>query len=200
MEFLGSEPEQITEERRAVLDEVIQEVGRDEQALELNSRSLQQIKLQYPNDYALLLEKLWTIDNGNIRDLVSQDWKDAGVLFEHVYIIDEFTDDSRLAAELDLIGHGFGNGINKRKLFGYVFDGDHVHIFHDCPYSNRSCRCSFKKRFRGIKTKNNQQRRPLSNIGEDWLHIYLYYMLRKPGRQQIWCGGTCKGPFGSCKY
>lgn len=195
MEFVGSS-EPVTQERREVLDQAVQQVGDNAEVLEIGSRSLRQIKLLYPDDYEILLEKLYTIDDGLIRDVIQQDWTNAGYLFEHVYPIGEFTDCDRLAAELDSIGDGFGH----RKLFGYSFDPGHVHIYHDCPYSNRSCRCAFKRRFRGIKTKNQTQRRPCSELREEWLSFFIYYHLRKGGRQQSWCGGTRQRLVGACKY
>jgi hypothetical protein len=177
-----------------VLDEVIPTPGEVSEQLPISGLPLSEIKLQYPDHYEILLEKLYELDNGIVGKFVVQDWNNSGVLFEHVYPIGEFTDVVRLVEKLDSIGNAFGH----RALFGYTFDPKEVHIFHDCAYGNKSCRCAFKAQLPGIKTKVGINRKRCVEV--QWMPFLLYYLFRKRGPQKVWLGGVCQGPIGSCKY
>lgn len=193
MDGTGSISEPTTEGRCEVLDETVSTAG---EKLPISGLSLHQIELQYPDDYEILLEKLYDLDDGIVRKLMDQDWTNAGVLFEHVYPIDEFTDIARLTAELDR----FGNAFTHRRLFGYSFDAKDVHIWHDCSYGNSSCRCKLKIKFQNLKAKADAQRKPCGHIGEEWLPFCLYFLFRKRGNQKVWIGGACQGPSDQRKY
>lgn len=196
MAELGNSTNESTEGRCEILDQAVSTSSGGGESLPISGLSLHQIESQYPDDYAILLEKLYDLDDGIIGKLVQQDWNNAGVLFEHVYPIGEFTNRPGLAAALDTIGNAFKH----RRLFGYSFDPKEVHIWHDCPYSNRCCRCTFRNKLPELKTKIGATRRLLSNIGKEWLPFCLYFLFRKRGDQKVWIGGTLEGPFNKCKY
>jgi hypothetical protein len=188
--------EATTPGRCEVLDPSIQPATGVDFELPISGLPLSEIKRQYPDDYAILLEKLYDLDDGIIRKLVAKDWSNAGVVFEHVYPLGDFIDRNRLLEKLDSIGNAFGH----RALFGYTFDPKEVHIFHDCAYANKSCRCKFKGELAGIKAKIGAKRNRCADFDAEWLTFGLYYLLRKRGSQKIWLGGTCEGPPDSCKY
>jgi hypothetical protein len=177
-----------------VLDEALPAFGEVFDQLPLSGLPLSEVKLQYPNDYEVLLEKLYDLDDGIVGKFMAQDWTDAGVIFEHIYPIGEFTDIARLVEKLDSIG----NGLRHRALFGYSFDPKEVHIFHDCAYANKSCRCTFKAQLPGIKAKIGINRKRCSEV--QWMSFILYYLFRKRGPQKVWLGGICQGPVNSCKH
>ncbi|KAL3267303.1 hypothetical protein HHI36_011434 [Cryptolaemus montrouzieri] len=65
---------------------------------------------------------------------------------------------------------------------------DHVHVVHDCPYSNRSCRCAFKKFQEAEEDVRRLLRRPrrvqtLQN--RDWKNSVKYYSTQ--GRAIAYC-------------
>lgn len=67
-------------------------------------------------------------------------------------------------------------------FFFYVVEGDHVHVVHDCAYSNSSCRCAFSKTHefrRGVRPSLRRRRL----LGEfewiDWANVFIYFFLEK---------------------
>lgn len=73
-------------------------------------------------------------------------------------------------------------------FLGYVDDGDHIHIIHDCSYSQRTCRCRFREVLSqfGVFKRNERFVRSLADIEEsDWRRIFLYYFLSKRGIKQL---------------
>lgn len=80
--------------------------------------------------------------------------------------------------------------VSERKsgFLGYVDDGDHIHIIHDCSYSQRTCRCRFKEVLQqfGVFKSNERFVRSLSSVeATDWRRILLYYFLSKRGIKQL---------------
>lgn len=55
---------------------------------------------------------------------------------------------------------------------------DHIHIIHSCPYSNRSCRCSWLQNEEiqaNLRRKVRQRNRISSLGGDDWRNILYYF-------------------------
>lgn len=84
------------------------------------------------------------------------------------------------------------------KLFIWTDEGDHIHLIHDCPYSNGTCRCRI---FKGedFRFPLRSPMRRLRSIEEldriDWTNVLLYFILSKwPCESQIWIGGRLQGP------
>nr|AQN78648.1 putative protein 3 [Viltain virus] len=80
--------------------------------------------------------------------------------------------------------------VSERKsgFLGYVDDGDHIHIIHDCSYSQRTCRCRFKEVLQqfGVFKSNERFVRSLADIeAADWRRILVYYFLSKRGIKQL---------------
>ena len=73
------------------------------------------------------------------------------------------------------------------SLFFFVFESDHVHVVHDCPYSNCSCRCKWRKHpliVRNVRPRLRRQRgaaNTLLNLFtiDDWKAIFFYFIVRK---------------------
>lgn len=66
----------------------------------------------------------------------------------------------------------------KNELLLISLHGDHIHVIHDCPYTNGSCRC---KIFEGTKAEKHLRRRPAIRpyirgmSRRDWYYIVLYF-------------------------
>nr|QTE03950.1 MAG: nonstructural protein 1 [Phylloscopus proregulus ambidensovirus] len=158
--------------------------------LPISGWCISNVKSKYPDDYEDLLCKLRELDNGLIRKLENNNWKPNGHFYEHVIPITRFTDVEELYKILDTVG----NEEFKRQLFGYAFDGDHIHVFHDCAKSNGGCRCGWRKVNFPNSTKTKAgKREPLRFIGFNWLYIVLYFLYRKRGPQKIWINGILQG-------
>ncbi len=89
--------------------------------------------------------------------------------------------------------HEYGP-VHRGRLFFFVFEGNHVHVVHDCPYSNSSCRCSFAKttEFRRGLRPSLRTRRYLCDFDDiDWHHVFLYFVVSKGNveKREIWVDG-----------
>ncbi|GFR07575.1 initiator protein NS1 [Trichonephila clavata] len=91
-----------------------------------------------------------------------------------------------------------GNGSNfPGKLFGYSEEETHIHVVHDCPYSNRSCRC----RWRNHPGIRNALKKPIRRpkylrqfTWVDWIYIIIYfYVSKRSGQKKIWIDGRVRG-------
>ncbi|GBN73222.1 hypothetical protein AVEN_256141-1 [Araneus ventricosus] len=71
----------------------------------------------------------------------------------------------------------------------WVEEKTHIHIVHDCRYSNRSCRCKWKEHpyvRRGIKRSICRPKFISEFSLIDWINVFIYFLLLKwKGRQEI---------------
>lgn len=76
------------------------------------------------------------------------------------------------------------------QLFLYSHDPEkrHIHVVHDCKWSDRSCRCSWRRNLvYGIRKQSLQYNRPIRFINEQgWYDVYIYYILAKRSDREIW--------------
>lgn len=79
------------------------------------------------------------------------------------------------------------------KILLWTDEGDHLHIVHDCPFSNGQCRCYFKRGEEFRRDVRAPIRRPryISEMDElDWSNVFLYFILSKrESNSQVWIGG-----------
>ncbi|GFS56841.1 initiator protein NS1 [Trichonephila inaurata madagascariensis] len=90
-----------------------------------------------------------------------------------------------------------GNGLDfPGQLYGFVEEETHIHIIHDCAYSNRSCRCRWRNH-PGVRNAIKKPLRRPKYIRQfdwiDWIYIILYFYLSKRGGQKkIWINGRVR--------
>lgn len=99
--------------------------------------------------------------------------EDGGYYVSHVYGCGTEERANSLAQELALRARSFG-----RSFIGIIVHGDHVHSIHDCAYSNKSCRCTFKE-FPEAKIDLRRLLRKPPSIETlkrgDWENITIYF-------------------------
>lgn len=82
------------------------------------------------------------------------------------------------------------------QIFIWTDEGDHIHLVHDCPCSNGSCRCGIFKgeEFRGTFRTNLRGSRFINELDTiDWINVLLYFVYSKwPCESQIWTRGRLR--------
>lgn len=130
----------------------------------------------YDNWTALSWPELWT----KVAGLV------AGTL-ANVYV---FRDERESEEHFRLLSR-YG-AIHRGVLFIIVCEGLHIYLIHDCPYSNKSCRCSFVE-VQGLRygfCKHYQPRPYIADMsGMQWDDIFVYFVLSKWSHErEVWVG------------
>lgn len=83
----------------------------------------------------------------------------------------------------------------RNGLFGFSEEGDHIHVIHDCSYTNRSCRDIWISQ---IKPFGSVQKtgKPVKYIWEfkrtDWYDVFIYFFVRKRGERAIFIRGESR--------
>lgn len=81
-------------------------------------------------------------------------------------------------------------------FYGFVEEETHIHVFHDCPYSNSSCRCRWKNHgVLGRLLKKPIRRPRFVSLFDwvDWVYVILYFFLyKRNGQKEIWVTGRVR--------
>lgn len=109
--------------------------------------------------------------------LASKNWKDGGYYISDVYASGSSEAAAaladRLVQRLELFRRGFA---------AVSVHNDHVHTIHSCAYSNRQCRCSFK-RFPEAQKQLRRSIRKYRSVEtlqlRDWKNIVQYFCTKQ---------------------
>lgn len=83
-------------------------------------------------------------------------------------------------------------GSRRNGMFGISVESDHIHIIHDCSYSGRNCRCTFKEKIEpfGQFGPDRKFNKPLHEFTRtDWYDVFIYFFLAKRGIRDLWFRG-----------
>jgi hypothetical protein len=91
------------------------------------------------------------------------------------------SDDESAFTYADKLKSKFGNF--RRSFFIISVHGSHIHVLHDCPYSDKSCRCQWLKETKtdsNVDVRRSLFRRkrgiPIRGLkNTDWENIFLYF-------------------------
>lgn len=160
-----------------------QSESRNENGTESREGELPFLNIEHKETSPILATEHAEFYNGQAR-LLAGSVKDRS----RKYIADVFLprDSGDIFEILRLLSDAIGG--RKNGFIGYSSDGDHLHIIHDCSYSNRTCRCRFKERLEpfGIFKKHGRFIKSIAELEHrDWYNIVVYYFLSKRGIKQL---------------
>ena len=99
---------------------------------------LREIRVRSLEDYQSLENELEALVGRYVRAIVRQDLSFTRRHLSDVLLVRTPEDGRRLRRWLDSCGSTYRGG-----LFIVADEGDHIHVVHDCPWSNNSCRCKW---------------------------------------------------------
>lgn len=80
----------------------------------------------------------------------------------------------------------------RNGMFGFSVEADHVHVIHDCSFSDGTCRDIWRKQIESIGEIKplRKEIKPIWKFTRtDWYDVFIYFFLRKRGARQIWIRG-----------
>lgn len=87
-----------------------------------------------------LEQELQSMVDRFVERLEKENWKDSGYYISDVYACESSDRAAGVARRLEERAKSFGRG-----FIGIFLHGNHVHSIHSCPFTNRCCKCFFKK-------------------------------------------------------
>lgn len=99
---------------------------------------LRQIRDRSLEDYQSLEDELETLVGRYVRSIIRANIPSTRRYVSDVLLCNNEEDRRRLHRWLDSCGSTYRGG-----LFLWVYEGNHYHVVHDCPWSNASCRCKW---------------------------------------------------------
>lgn len=168
---------------------------RSEQPGTSKYRGFRAVQEKDPSYYESVAEELRKMGDSIIWRLTKQSWKTTHRFFSDVFVVRNGRECKGLTKLCDIAGANYGG-----DLFFYVVDSNpgegkeksHIHVVHDCSYSNRSCRCVWRSeilsKFQGCCKQAIGTRKFISSLSVvDWTDEFIYYFLRKWGSPaKIW--------------
>lgn len=153
---------------------------------------LRYLKKRFPEAYKELDDLREEVVGSYVRGVTREGFKSTKKYNSEVFI---YRDDKQRVRMLDRLRDN-ALGYPGRLLL-WVDEGDHIHVVHDCPYSNGQCRCYFGKNEDFRRSVRNPLRR-LRYLSEmdtiDWSNVFLYFVLSKwKNNPQVWIGGRLQG-------
>nr|QTE03985.1 MAG: nonstructural protein 1 [Luscinia sibilans ambidensovirus] len=149
---------------------------------------LRYIKRFYPEAYQELDGIREEVVGRYVRGIMRSGFKPTRKYISEVFVYKDDQQRARMLARLDDYAGGYPG-----RLLLYVSEGDHLHVVHDCPYSNGQCRCFFGKTedFRRDVRRPMRRIKYLSEMDElDWTHVFLYFVVSKrENNPEVWIGG-----------
>lgn len=149
--------------------------------------SLAAINKADPSGFKVLVEELKVLGG----DFFGEVQKDLSIssrrYMSDVILYENDQEISQLVGILHRHGEARGNG-----LFGFSVESNHVHVIHDCAYSNSSCRCSWKREVSAqfnIRPKRKYNKPFFEIAFTDWCDIFVYFFVAKRGRREIFYRG-----------
>lgn len=80
----------------------------------------------------------------------------------------------------------------RRGMFGYSVEDDHIHVIHDCSFSDGTCRDVWREQVESIGEIKpvRKENKPIWKFKRtDWYDVFIYFFVRKRGTREIWFGG-----------
>ena len=77
-------------------------------------------------------------------------------------------------------------------MFGFSVEDDHIHVIHDCAFSDGTCRDVWRKQVESIgeiRPSRKENKSIWKFTRTDWYDVFIYFFLRKRGTRKIWIRG-----------
>lgn len=127
----------------------------------------------FDEDNQMLENEFSNLASGLLREIGRTEFEASRTYISDIIACDNAEEANRLSRVVVAAGRFYRGGF----LCISVHE-DHIHIVHDCAYSNNSCRCKFAK---GTEIKDNirpalRKRVPIGRLQErDWYNILKYF-------------------------
>lgn len=152
------------------------------------STRLRYIRKKYPEAYKELEVLRELVVGRYVRQITRESISSTRKYSSDVYVYRDPEQHKRMLQRLSDYAISYPG-----KIILWTDEGDHLHVVHDCPFSNGQCRCFFRKHedFRRDVRAPMRRLRFISEMDEiDWTNVFLYFIMQKrESNSQVWIGG-----------
>lgn len=138
--------------------------------------------------YEAVVKLFETVGDNLLGKFVRTDWSDAGWYIQDVITFRNNTERDLLHKYLLEQGSTF-----PRKMFGFSFDEDHVHILHSCAFSSNQCKCRWRKKDQipcGTLKPGYRFKSRFREWGRrNFLAVIIYFFYKKGSYREAWLTG-----------
>ena len=149
---------------------------------------LRYIRKRFPEAYRELDNIREDVVGRFVREINRESWRPTKKYSSEVYVYRSDQQRDRMLSRLHSSALGYPG-----RLLLWCDEGDHIHVVHDCPFSNGQCRCYFSKTedFRRDVRSPMRRLRYLSEMDTiDWTNVFLYFLVSKrQSNTQVWIAG-----------
>lgn len=138
-------------------------------------------------DFQYMAEELQKMGGEFFNYVNGQDIKPSCAYISDVIILRDIQLRDQCMDVLREYGRSRRNG-----LFGISEEGNHIHVIHDCSYTNRSCRdiwVNQVKPFGSIQKTGKPVKYVWQFNRTDWYDVFIYFFIRKRGMRAIYIRG-----------
>lgn len=127
----------------------------------------------FDEDNKMLEDEFTRLAGGLLREISRTEFEASRTYISDIVACDSAEEANRLSRVIVAAGRFY-----RGNFLCISVHEDHIHIVHDCAYSNNSCRCKFAK---GTEIKDNirpaiRKRVPIGRLEErDWFNILKYF-------------------------
>lgn len=172
-----------SDERRMVEDNP----GKRDRANRRDTPTMASLAEKSPQDFQHMAEKLEEMGSDFFRYVTGKDIKTTSRYLSDVILV---RDDRQLSKCMDVLRE-YGR-CRRNGLFGYVAEGDHIHVIHDCAYSGGHCRDVWRSQVEpyGDLRPARRYNKPIWKFNRvDWYDVFVYFFVQKRGDAEIWIRG-----------
>lgn len=140
-----------------------------------------------PEAYQSMAQKIQEMGNIFLEYVTGKDIPGAWRYVTDVILYDSKRNLDKILGILCTYG-----GARRQGMLGFSVEPDHVHVIHDCAFSDGTCRHAWRKQVEPYGTFKpvRKQVKPIYKFTRtDWYDVFQYFFLAKRGTRKIWARG-----------
>lgn len=170
----------------------VQESGREFGVERERPVSMARIAESSSKDFEYLASEIKEMGSNFFDYVTGKDIKGSWRYISDVILFESMFNCNRIVERLREYGRSRRTG-----MFGFSVESNHIHVIHDCAYSDGSCRDKWRREvepFGTIRPARTQNKQIYKFTATDWYDVFIYFFLSKRGTREIYTRGESWTP------